>query len=53
MLHSPEIKLGMVAGVRCNWQVSEASETLSGVYKLELVRYMYIYIYMEEKSFKI
>ena len=27
----------------CNWQ---ASETLSGVYKFELVRYVYIYIYM-------
>ena len=27
--------------------MSEASKTLSGVYKFELVRYMYIYIYME------
>ena len=32
-------------GVR-NWRASEASETLSGVYKFELVRYIYIYIYM-------
>ena len=28
----------------CNWQASEASETLPGVYKFELVRYVYIYI---------
>ena len=28
------------------WRTSEASETLSGVYKFELVRYIYIYIYM-------
>ena len=27
--------------------MSEASETLSGVYKFELVQYMHIYIYME------
>ena len=27
-----------------NWRASEASETLSGVYKFELVRYVYIYI---------
>ena len=26
------------------WQVSEASKTLSGVYKFELMRYVYIYI---------
>ena len=26
------------------WRASEASETLSGVYKFELVRYIYIYI---------
>ena len=25
-----------------NWRVSDASETLSGVYKFELVRYIYI-----------
>ena len=29
-----------------SWRASEASETLSGVYKFELVRYVYIYIYM-------
>ena len=29
------------------WRASEASETLSGVYKFELVRYVYIYICME------
>ena len=29
-----------------NWRASEASETLSGVYKFELVRYMCIYIYV-------
>ena len=29
----------------CNWRASEASETLSGVYKFELVRYIYIYMY--------
>ena len=28
------------------WRASEASETLSGVYKFELVRYIYIYIYI-------
>ena len=28
------------------WRASEASETLSGVYKFELVRYVCIYIYM-------
>ena len=27
------------------WRASEASETLSGVYKFELMRYVYIYIY--------
>ena len=30
----------------CYWRASEASETLSGVYKFELMRYVYIYIYM-------
>ena len=29
-----------------SWRASEASETLSGVYKFELVRYIYIYIYI-------
>ena len=33
--------------MRTYWQASEASETLSGVYKFELVRYVYIYICME------
>ena len=28
------------------WRASEVSETLSGVYKFELMRYVYIYIYM-------
>ena len=28
------------------WRASEASETLSGVYKFELVRYIYICIYI-------
>ena len=28
------------------WRASEASETLSGVYKFELVRYVYIYIFV-------
>ena len=32
-----------------NWRASEASETLSGVYKFELVRYIYIYIYIYYK----
>ena len=27
------------------WRASEASETLSGVYKFELVQCIYIYIY--------
>ena len=30
-----------------NWRASEVSETLSGVYKFELIRYVYIYICME------
>ena len=29
-----------------SWRASEASETLSGVYKFELVRYVYIYIFI-------
>ena len=29
------------------WRASESSETLSGVYKFELVRYIYIRICME------
>ena len=29
----------------CSCRASEASETLSGVYKFELMRYAYIYIY--------
>ena len=28
-----------------NWRASEASETISGVYKFELVRYIYIYVW--------
>ena len=28
-----------------NWRASEASETLSGMYKFELVRYIYIYVW--------
>ena len=27
-----------------NWRVSEASETLSGVYKFELMRYVYVIV---------
>ena len=33
-----------------NWRASEASDTLSGVYKFELGRYVYIYI--AKKIFK-
>ena len=29
----------------CDWRAREASETLSGLYKFELVRYIYIYMY--------
>ena len=29
-----------------SWRASEASETLSGVYKFELMRYVYIYIFI-------
>ena len=29
----------------CIWRASELSETLSGVYKFELMRYVYIYMY--------
>ena len=32
-----------ITRIRNNWRASEASETLSGVYKFELVRYVYIY----------
>ena len=28
-----------------SWRAIEVSETLSGVYKFELVRYIYIYMY--------
>ena len=35
-----------VPALSVNWRASEASETLSGVYKFELVRYIYIYIYI-------
>ena len=34
------------------WRASEASETLSGVYKFELVQYVYIYICMEVREAK-
>ena len=34
-----------------DWRASEASETLSGVYKFELVRYIYIYIYTTLRHF--
>ena len=37
-----KIQLSMILN---NWRASEASETLSGVYKFELVRYIYIYMY--------
>ena len=40
------------AGAVYNWRASEASETLSGVYKFELVRYVYIYICMEVRMSK-
>ena len=33
-----------------SWCVSEASETLSGVYKLELVRYIYVWRYVCHNS---
>ena len=33
-----------------NWRASEASETLSGVYKFELVRYVYLYWRASEAS---
>ena len=33
-----------------NWRASEASETLSGVYKFELMQYVYIYIYMYTRN---
>ena len=37
----------VIVGQWCYWRASEASEILSGVYKFELVRYIYIYICME------
>ena len=36
----------VVVGQRYYWRAREASETLSGVYKFELMRYVYIYIYL-------
>ena len=33
-----------------SWRVSEASETLSGVHKFELVLYIYIHIYIEVRE---
>ena len=35
-----ELAIPVVA--RCNWRASEVRETLSGVYKFELMRYVYI-----------
>ena len=34
----------------CNWRASEASETISGVYKFELVRYVYVWKYVCHNS---
>ncbi len=36
----------VVQGKQCNWQASEASETLSGVYKLKKLVYMYVSMYV-------
>ena len=33
----------MKKGDICYWRASEARETLSGLYKFELVRYIYMY----------
>ena len=47
--HAPEAAVGYIIVINrelYNWRASEASETLSGVYKFELMRYIYIYIYM-------
>ena len=38
----------LASSLKIKWQVSEASETLSGVYVFELVRYMYIYIFITQ-----
>ena len=38
----PEISR-LTVPLKINWRANEASETLSGVYKFELVRYIYIY----------
>ena len=35
----------VVSNGDCKLLASEASETLSGVYKFELMRYVYIYMY--------
>ena len=40
------VQSGAHAVAEDNWRASKASETLSGVYKFELVRYMCIYIYI-------
>ena len=36
----------VVVGQRYYWRASEVSETLSGMYKFELMQYVYIYMYV-------
>ena len=43
LLKTHPFSLSVLSGTYCNWRASEASETLSGVYKFELVRYIYMY----------
>ena len=42
LVTGPKPKVFELVGKGDNWRVSEVSETLSGVYKFELVRYIYI-----------
>ena len=45
MVTGPNVKHNGEGTVRrgaCYWRASEASETLSGVYKFELVQYIYM-----------
>ena len=49
---SPFVLTKHISGVLYNWRASKVSETLSGVYKFELVRYVYtvrtyVYVRME------
>ena len=41
-----DVNINKQTNVITSWRVSEASETLSEVYKVELVRYIYYVVYI-------